>query len=56
VILANDAMMSAYKQGLPASGKLFPEGSKIVKIEWSLKKNPAAPYFVQCRTLYKRLT
>jgi Cytochrome P460 len=47
VILANDAMMSAYKQGLPASGKFFPEGSKIVKIEWSFKKNPVAPYFVQ---------
>jgi Cytochrome P460 len=47
VILANDAMVSAYKQGLPASGKLFPEGSKIVKIEWSFKKNPVAPYFVQ---------
>ena len=47
VILANDVMMSAYKQGLPASGKLFPEGSKIVKIEWSFKKNPVAPYFVQ---------
>ena len=47
VILASDVMMSAYKQGLPASGKLFPEGSKIVKIEWSFKKNPVAPYFVQ---------
>ena len=47
VILANDVMMSAYKQGLPASGKFFPEGSKIVKIEWSFKKNPVAPYFVQ---------
>ena len=47
VILANDVMMSAYKQGLPTSGKLFPEGSKIVKIEWSFKKNPVAPYFVQ---------
>jgi hypothetical protein len=47
LILANDVMMSAYQQGLPASGKLFPEGSKIVKIEWSFKKNPVAPYFVQ---------
>jgi Cytochrome P460 len=47
VILANDVMMRAYRQGLPAAGKLFPEGSKIVKIEWSFKKNPVAPYFVQ---------
>ena len=38
VILANDVMMKAYRQGLPADGKLFPEGSKIVKIEWSFKE------------------
>ena len=47
VILANDVMMKAYRQGLPADGKLFPEGSKIVKIEWSFKKNTVSPYFVQ---------
>jgi Cytochrome P460 len=48
VILANDVMMDAYRQqGLPADGKLFPEGSKIVKIEWTYKKNPVSPYFVQ---------
>jgi Cytochrome P460 len=46
VIVANDVMMDAYKQGLPADGKLFPEGSKIVKIEWSFKKNTEAPYSV----------
>jgi len=47
VIIANDAMMDAYRQGLPAEGKLFPEGSRIVKIEWSMKKNTQAPYAVQ---------
>jgi hypothetical protein len=46
VILANETMMAAYRQGLPADGKLFPEGSKIVKIEWSFKKNAQAPYSV----------
>ena len=46
VILANDVMMDAYRQGLPADGKLFPEGSKIAKIEWTFKKNAVAPYFV----------
>jgi len=46
VILANDVMMNAYRQGLPASGKLFPDGSKVVKIEWSFKKNTVAPYNV----------
>jgi hypothetical protein len=47
VILANDVMMKAFRQGLPADGKFFPEGSKIVKIEWSFKKNAVSPYFVQ---------
>jgi hypothetical protein len=47
VIVANDVMMKAYRQGLPAKGKLFPEGSKIAKIEWVPKKNTVAPYSVQ---------
>jgi hypothetical protein len=47
VIVANDVMIKAYRQGLPADGKFFPEGSKVVKIEWSFKKNPVSPYFVQ---------
>lgn len=47
VIVANDVMMKAYRQGLPADGKLFPEGSKIAKIEWTFKKNTTSPYFVQ---------
>ena len=46
VIVANDVMIEAYRQGLPAAGKLFPEGSKIVKIEWGFKKNAQAPYSV----------
>jgi hypothetical protein len=47
VIVANDVMMAAYRQGLPADGKTFPEGSKIVKIEWGVKKNPESPYEVE---------
>jgi hypothetical protein len=39
-------MMDAYRQSLAADGKLFPEGSKIVKFEWTFKKNTVAPYFV----------
>ena len=46
VILANDVMIDAYRQGLPAKGKIFPDGVKIVKIEWTFKKNTVAPYFV----------
>ena len=47
VIVANDVMMDAYRKGLPADGKLFPEGSKIVKIEWGRKKSSQAPYAVE---------
>jgi hypothetical protein len=47
VILANDLMMEAERHGLPAVGKHFPEGVKMVKIEWSLKKNPQSPYEVE---------
>jgi hypothetical protein len=44
VIAANPIMMEAFRNGLPAAGKLFPDGSKIVKIAWSFEKNPASPY------------
>jgi len=47
MIVANPTMIAAYKNGLPAKGKLFPDGSKIVKIEWASKTNTAAPYAVQ---------
>ena len=46
VIAANDTMINAYREGIPGNGKPFPEGSMIVKIEWSQKKNTASPYFV----------
>jgi hypothetical protein len=46
VIAANAAMMDAYKNGIPGNGKPFPDGSKIVKIEWSSKKNAESPYFI----------
>jgi hypothetical protein len=46
-ILGNAAMIMAYKRGIPDNGKPFPEGVKIVKIEWIKKKNPVSPYFVE---------
>ena len=46
IIAANPAMINAYRQGVPGNGKHFPEGSKIVKIEWSAKKNPESPYYI----------
>jgi hypothetical protein len=46
VIAANKVMINAYRQGVPGNHKPFPEGSKIVKIEWTSTKNPESPYFV----------
>jgi Cytochrome P460 len=45
-IVANPVMMDAFRSGLPSSGKLFPNGSKIAKLEWSFKKNTVSPYSV----------
>jgi len=33
VIAANDVMIDAYRDGVPGNGKLFPDGSKITKIQ-----------------------
>jgi hypothetical protein len=41
VISANNVMINAYRQGVPGNGKSFPEGSKIVKIEWLRKRAPS---------------
>jgi Cytochrome P460 len=46
VIVANPAMINAYRSGIPANGKHFPDGSKVAKIEWTSKKSPESPYFV----------
>jgi hypothetical protein len=46
IILANPTMIAAYKAGVHESGKAFPQGSKIVKLVYSPKPNPAAPYTV----------
>ncbi len=46
-ILANPVMIKAYREGIPANGKPFPEGSKIVKIMWFKKTNPLSAYPVE---------
>jgi hypothetical protein len=43
VILANPVMMKAYREGISGNGKPFPNGSKIAKIEWQLRKITDAP-------------
>ena len=46
VIVANPTMIAAYKAGIPGNGKPFPEGSKIVKLQWKPKKSTEAPFVV----------
>jgi hypothetical protein len=43
-IVANPVMIKAYQEGVPGNGKPFPEGSKIVKIEWKPKKLTDPPF------------
>jgi Cytochrome P460 len=46
VIVANPAMIEAYKAGVPGNGRPFAEGSKIVKLQWKPKKSTEAPFVV----------
>ena len=44
VMLANPTMIKAYRSGIPGNGKPFPDGSKIVKLQWKIKKMAEAPF------------
>ena len=46
VIVANPTMIKAYKAGVPGNGQRFPDGSKIVKLQWKPKKSTEAPFVV----------
>lgn len=42
-ILGNPAMIAAYKAGIPANRKAFPDGAKMAKIHWVPKQSATAP-------------
>src|SRR5262245_29322145 len=46
VIVANPAMITAYKSGVPLNGQAFPDGAKIAKLQWKFKKSTEAPFVV----------
>src|SRR5258707_3246827 len=46
VIVANPIMIEAYKAGVPDNGQPFPDGSKIVKLQWKPKRSTEAPFVV----------
>jgi len=54
VIVANPAMIAAYKAGVPGNGKPFPEGAKIAKLQWKPKKSTEAPFVVDVPDAYKQ--
>jgi hypothetical protein len=43
VIVANPAMIDAYKAGIPGNGKPFPDGAKMAKIHYDPKKLETFP-------------
>jgi hypothetical protein len=55
VIVANPSMIQAYKAGVPGDGQVFPEGSKIVKLQWSQKKSTEAPFAVDVPDAFKQV-
>jgi hypothetical protein len=54
VILANPAMINAYKAGVPGNGQTFPEGSMIVKLQWKPKKSTEAQFAVDVPDVFKQ--
>jgi hypothetical protein len=55
IIAANPVMIEAFRKGVPGNHQPFPEGSKIVKIEWLFKKSTDSPYFVDVPDTLKTL-
>src|SRR5262245_13130964 len=43
VILANSAMIGAYRAGIPGNGSPFPDGAKMAKIQWRPNNSAEAP-------------
>jgi hypothetical protein len=55
VIVANPAMVKAYKEGVPGNGGPFPPGSMIVKLQWKPKKSTDAPFVVDVPDTFKQV-
>ena len=54
VIVANPAMIRAYKGGTPGNGQPFPQGTMIVKLQWKPKKSTEAPFVVDVPDTFKQ--
>ena len=47
VIVGDPTIIKAFKAGAPANGQPFPEGAKMVKMQWKLKQSTEAPFVVE---------
>ena len=54
VIVANPAMIAAYKAGIPANGQPFPDGARIAKLQWKPKKSTEAPFVVDVPDVFSQ--
>jgi hypothetical protein len=54
VIVANPAMIKAFKAGVPGNGQTFPDGSRIVKLQWTQKKSTEAPFAVDVPNVFSQ--
>ncbi len=54
VIVANPIMIRAYRSGTPGNGKPFPEGAKIVKLQWKPKKSTEAQFAVDVPDVFSQ--
>jgi Cytochrome P460 len=54
VIVASSTMIRAFKAGVPLNGKPFPDGSMIVKLQWSPKKDAEATFDVEVPDAFKQ--
>jgi hypothetical protein len=55
VIVANPTMITAFKAGIPVSGQPFPDGSMIVKLQWTQKKSTEAPFVVDVPDVFREV-
>ena len=54
VIVGNPTMINAYKAGVPLNGQAFPDGSRVVKLQWKPKKSTEAQFAVDVPDVFKQ--
>ena len=54
MIVANPAMIAAFKAGIPVNGQAFPDGAMIAKLQWKPKKSTEAPFVVDVPDVFSQ--